>query len=333
MKDKALLDILANFSSKRVLILGDVMLDEYIWGEVRRISPEAPVPVVEIRQRTYAPGGAGNAAATTAGLGGRAILAGIVGEDAQAAMLREALSRCGVEGGGLVTAPDRPTTTKTRIIAYNQQVVRADYEECGPLAPQMEETLLGWVEKHLGQADALLLSDYAKGVITPRIAEEVIRLAREADRPIIVDPKGRDYRKYRGATVVTPDTKEAQLALNHLLNPPDDLLEMGRQLLTLLQGSAILITKGPEGMTLFDFDHEAVHIPTMARHVYDVTGAGDTVAATLSLALAAGSTLEQGARLANTAAGIVVSKVGTATVTLDELKAGLLFDSMQKGER
>lgn len=324
MKDKALLDILANFPGKRVLILGDVMLDEYIWGEVHRISPEAPVPVVEIQRRTYAPGGAGNAAASTAALGGQAILAAIVGQDTQATVLREALSGYGVEGDGLITVPDRPTTTKTRIIAHNQQVVRADYEECKPLVPQMEDVLLAWVEKHLGEADALLLSDYVKGVITPRIAEGVIGLAREADKPIVVDPKGRDYRKYRGATVVTPSTKEARLALNHLLNPPDDLLEMGQQLLTLLEGSAILMTRGPEGMTLFDFGHQAVHIPAMARHVYDVTGAGDTVAATLSLALAAGATLERGARLANTAAGIVVSKVGTATVTLDELKAEAL---------
>lgn len=319
MKDSALLDILANLPGKCILIVGDVMLDEYIWGEVRRISPEAPVPVVELRRRTYAPGGAANAAANVASLDGQVILAGIIGEDIQARMLREALSHCGVEGDGLLTDPDRPTTTKTRIIAHNQQVVRLDSEEHRPLSPQMEEALLGWAEKHLEEADALLLSDYAKGVITPQLAEEVIRMAQGASKPIVVDPKGRDYRKYRGATVVTPNTQEARLALNHLLNPPDDLLDLGRQLLMLLEGSAVLVTRGPEGMTLFEPDHQAVHIPAAGRHVYDVTGAGDTVVATLALALATGAGLEQAARLANAAAGIVVGEVGTATVSLKEL--------------
>ena len=301
------------------------MLDEYIWGEVRRISPEAPVPVVELQERTHAPGGAANTAANVASLGGQAILVGIVGEDAQAAVLREALSRCGVEGGGLITTPDRPTTAKTRIIAHNQQVVRMDSEERRPLSSQMEESLLRWVEKHLGEAEALLLSDYVKGVITPRIAERLILLAKEAGKPIVVDPKGRDYHKYRGATVVTPNIQEARLALNHLLNPPDDLLDLGQQLLMPLEGSPVLITRGSEGMSLFSSDHEVVHIPAVARYVYDITGAGDTVVAALDLALAAGATLEDAARLANIAASIVISKVGTATVTLGELKAELSF--------
>jgi len=323
MKDKSLLNILTNFPGKCVLIVGDVMLDEYIWGEVRRISPEAPVPVVEARRRTHVPGGAANSAANVASLGGRVILAGVVGKDTQADLLREALSRCNIEGNGLLTDPDRPTTTKTRIIAHNQQVVRVDCEVRAPLSPEMEEALLGWVERHLGEADTLVLSDYGKGVVTLRLAEGVIRLAKDAGKPVVVDPKERDYRKYRGATVVTPNIQEARLALNHLLNPPEELLDLGRQLLMLLEGSSVLITRGPEGMTLFQPNHQVVHIPAVARHVYDVTGAGDTVVATLALALAAGAGLEQAARLANAAAGNVVGKVGTATVELRELMADI----------
>ena len=323
MKDDALLDVLTRFPGKCVLIVGDVMLDEYIWGEVRRVSPEAPVPVVELQRQTYVPGGAANAAANVASLGGRALLGGVVGDDTQAGLLREASSRRGVEGDGLLNDPDRPTTTKTRVIAHNQQVLRVDREERSPLSPQMEEALLGWAEKHLEQANALLLSDYAKGVVTPRLAQQVIRMAQSAGKPIIVDPKGRDYRKYRGATVVTPNTQEARLALNHLLNPPEDLFELGWQLLKLLEGSAVLITRGPEGMSLFEPNHQPVHIPAVARHIYDVTGAGDTVVAALTMALAAGATLEQAAWLANAAAGIKVGKVGTATVSLEELHVTL----------
>lgn len=323
MKDKSLPNILSKFPGKCVLIVGDVMLDEYIWGEVRRISPEAPVPVVELRRRTYAPGGAANVAANVASLGGRAILAGVVGKDIQADLLREALSHYSIEGDGLLTDPDRPTTTKTRVIAHNQQVVRVDCEVRVSLSPEMEEALRGWVRPRLREANALVLSDYGKGVVTPRLAEEVIRLAKDAGKPVVVDPKGRDYRKYRGATVVTPNIQEARLALNHLLNPPEDLIELGQQLLALLEGSAVLITRGPEGMTLFQPNHQPVHIPAVARYVYDVTGAGDTVVATLALALAAGARLEQAARLANAAAGIKVSKVGTATVELRELMADI----------
>jgi rfaE bifunctional protein kinase chain/domain len=323
VKGSVLLDILAKLPGKSILIVGDVMLDEYIWGEVRRVSPEAPVPVVELQRRTYALGGAANVAANVTSLEGRAILAGIVGDDAQSRILREELFRCGIEGDGLLIDCARPTTTKSRIIAHNQQVVRLDSEQCNSLSPQMEEALLDWIEKHLEEADILVLSDYAKGVITSRLAEEVICIARGASKPIVVDPKGRAYCKYRGATVVTPNTQEAHLALNHLLNLPDDLTAMGQQLLMLLGGSAVLITRGPEGMTLFDPGRQAVHIPAAGRHVYDVTGAGDTVVATLALALAAGATLEQGARLANAAAGIVVGKVGTATVESRELMASV----------
>ena len=319
MKDDTLLDILAKFPGKCVLIVGDVMLDEYIWGEVRRISPEAPVPVVEIHRRTYAPGGAANTATNVISLGGRALLVGVVGRDQQAGKLREALVRCGVDAGGLVVDDERPTTTKTRIVAHSQQVVRVDSEQQATLRVELENMLLQWTESRLPEAHACVLSDYDKGVVSPRLAERCIWLAREAGRPVIVDPKGTNYGKYRGATVVTPNVHEAERALNHEINGHSDLLEVGQRLLDILEGSALLITRGPQGMSLFLDGTEPMHIPAVARNVFDVTGAGDTVVSTLALALAAGATLQQAARLANLAASIVVGKVGTATVTRDEL--------------
>ena len=318
-----LADLVATLPGRCVLIVGDVMLDEYIWGEVRRISPEAPVPVVEVHRRTFAPGGAANVAANVAGLGGRALLGGVVGQDRQAAQLREALAERGVDPAGLIVDRDRPTTTKTRIVAHSQQVVRVDSEQRTSLRAELENALLGWVEEALDIAGACVLSDYAKGVVSPRLAERFIRLAREAGKPVIVDPKGTDYAKYRGATVVTPNVREAEQALNREINGRADLLEVGQHLLGVLDGSALLITRGGQGMSLFVNGADVVHIPAVARNVFDVTGAGDTVIGTLALALAAGIGLEQAARLANLAAGIVVGKVGTATVTVEELMAEL----------
>jgi D-beta-D-heptose 7-phosphate kinase/D-beta-D-heptose 1-phosphate adenosyltransferase len=315
---------LAALPGKRVLIVGDVMLDEYVWGEVRRISPEAPVPVVEISRRTYVPGGAANVASNVVSLDGRAILGGVVGGDPQAELLQAALEERGVGAEGLVVDDERPTTTKTRIVAHSQQVVRVDSEQRTPLRIELEETLLRWVEKRLVEADAFVLSDYGKGVVSTRLAERFIRLAWEAGKPVIVDPKGTNYAKYSGATVVTPNVHEAERAINHDIKDDADLLRVGQELLKILNGSAMLITRGAEGMSLLLNGADAVHIPAVARNVFDVTGAGDTVVSTLAVALAAGATLQQAARLANMAAGIVVGKVGTATVTLDELLKGIL---------
>ena len=318
-----LADLVAALAGRCVLIVGDVMLDEYIWGEVQRISPEAPVPVVVVRRRTCAPGGAANVAANVASLGGRALLGGVVGQDPQAAQLREALAERGVDPAGLIVDGDRPTTTKTRVVAHSQQVVRVDSERRTSLRAELEDALLSWVEEALDIADACVLSDYAKGVVSPQLAAGFIRLARGAGKPVIVDPKGTNYARYRGATVVTPNVREAEQALNREINGRADLLEVGRHLLGVLQGGALLITRGSQGMSLFVNGADVTHIPAVARNVFDVTGAGDTVIGTLALALAAGIGLEQAARLANLAAGIVVGKVGTATVTVEELMAEL----------
>jgi D-beta-D-heptose 7-phosphate kinase/D-beta-D-heptose 1-phosphate adenosyltransferase len=333
MKSATCRGLAAAFRGRRVLVLGDVMLDEYIWGEVRRISPEAPVPVVEMSRRTYVPGGASNTAANVAALGGVPHLLGVVGGDAAADRLRDALARSGIDTTGLCVDAGRATTTKTRIVAHSQQVVRLDCEERAPLSPRLEDGLLRGAEARLPATDACLISDYGKGVVSERVAQQFIRLARLAGKPVVVDPKGADYRKYRGATLVKPNVHEAEALAKQHITDEESLQEVGRCLLENLGGSALLITRGPQGMSLFRQDERPVHVPTLARNVFDVTGAGDTVASTLALGLAAGGGLEESMHLANQAASIVVGKVGTATVTLDELVSETRRARARRGTR
>ena len=323
MKSETLEDIVASFDSKRILIVGDVMLDEYIWGGVSRISPEAPVPVVEIKNRTFAPGGAANVAANVASFLGRAFLGGVIGKDTQGTQLRETLVQMGIDTSGLFADVKRPTTTKTRVIAHHQQVVRIDLEHKTSLLPQLEDKLLQWIEKHSRNVAACIVSDYAKGVVSRRLSENLIRLFQAAKKPIVVDPKGTDYVKYKHATVVTPNVQEAVGVVGGEIDSPSGLLKVGRKLLNILEGSAVLITRGAEGMSLFQKGKVVLHVRAVPRHVFDVTGAGDTVVSVLGIALAAGVKLEWAAELANLAANIVVGKVGTATVTMRELLNGI----------
>jgi D-beta-D-heptose 7-phosphate kinase/D-beta-D-heptose 1-phosphate adenosyltransferase len=324
VKAGSLPNLLAAISGKRILVVGDVILDEYLWGDVRRISPEAPVPIVEIRSRSFVPGGAANAAANVVSLAGKALLGGVVGADHPADKLLEVLQRQGVDARGLLADSERTTTTKTRLIAHSQQVVRMDSEQRVPLSRPVEDALLQWVDSHLSGVDAFIISDYGKGVVTSRVAEHVIRTARQSDKPVIVDPKGANYVKYRGATIIKPNIHEVQQVLKEEIEDDKSLLEASRRLVQLLEGSAVLITRGPEGMSLFREGLAPMHIATVARRVFDVTGAGDTVVSTLALVLAGGAALEQAVHLANMAAGIVVGKRGTATVTLEELRQGAL---------
>jgi rfaE bifunctional protein kinase chain/domain len=311
-----------------VLTVGDVMLDEYVWGEVQRISPEAPVPVVEVQRRTHVPGGAANAAAGVVALGGRALLGGVVGADPPAERLREALGEAGVATDGLVVDPARPTTTKTRVIAHSQQVVRTDAEDRSPLEPALEGELLDWAASRLPQVDSVVLSDYAKGVVSATLARRLIELCRDAGKPVVVDPKGTDFAKYSGATVITPNASDAGRAANVHVHEYDDLLEVARRLTGVCDGAGLLVTRGAAGMTLFGPEGPA-DISAEAHEVYDVTGAGDTVVAVLAVTLGQGMTLEQAVRIANAAAGIAVEKVGTATVTFEELEQRLA----QRGPR
>jgi D-glycero-beta-D-manno-heptose-7-phosphate kinase len=318
--DPTLAALLDRLADRQLLILGDVMLDETLAGEVRRVSPEAPVPVVELRQHTALPGGAANAAANAIALGARVALGGVVGQDDAAGRLAAMLMDLGVDTAGFVTERERPTTQKTRVVAGQQQIVRLDREERREIAPGTEAALVDWIMRRVPRADACVISDYGKGVVTPRVAAALVEAARTAGTPVVVDPKGRDYARYRGATVVTPNLREAEDVAGIEVVDDESLGRAAGCLRELLPGSAILITRGRDGMTLFEPGAPPLHVRSQAAAVFDVTGAGDTVIATLALALAAGASLPDATTLANQAAGIAVGKPGTATITIGELR-------------
>ncbi len=318
-------EIVRQFRDRNIVVLGDVMLDEFIWGDVSRISPEAPVPVVEIKRESTHLGGAANVLANLVALGARACVIGVVGNDAAADKLRASLpSDGGAQTGDLLIADNsRPTTIKTRIIAHNQMVVRADRERRAPVDGETEEQIITAVRAELENAGALVISDYDKGVVTPRILAEILPAA-YARMPVLVDPKLRNFDSYRPATLVTPNHHEA-LRLTNLEEDSDDTLtEAARKIRGRLDCDAVLVTRGDRGMMLLEEDLDPVFVATSAREVYDVTGAGDTVIATLAAALAAGASMTEAAMLANQAAGIVVGKLGTATATAEEV-----LDSIQ----
>jgi rfaE bifunctional protein kinase chain/domain len=309
----------------KIVVLGDVMLDEFIWGDVSRISPEAPVPVVEIRRESTHLGGAANVLSNLLALGAQACVIGVVGKDAAAEKIRATLrDDGGVQTDDLLIADDsRPTTIKTRIIAHNQMVVRTDRERRTPVNGDTEERIIVAVKAAIENASALVVSDYDKGVVTPRILAEVLPAA-YGRMPVLVDPKTRNFDSYRPATLVTPNHHEA-LRLTNLEEDSDaSLTEAARMIRRRLGCDAVLITRGDRGMMLFEAEQEPVFVETSAREVYDVTGAGDTVIATLAAGLAAGASMTEAAMLANHAAGIVVGKLGTATATAKEV-----LDSIQ----
>jgi D-glycero-beta-D-manno-heptose-7-phosphate kinase len=318
---------------RRVIVLGDVMLDEFVWGRVARISPEAPVPVVEVTDESFHLGGAGNVAASIRALGGKAALAGVVGADAAGERVRRALIAAGVEAQLVLVSPDRPTTVKTRIIAHSQQVVRADREDASDISGEAVDALVAGLRGEIGSADALVLSDYQKGVVTPALLRRVLPIARRRRRPVLVDPKLRHFRSYRGVTVVTPNQLEAEQATGLRLREPEDLEAAGRRILSLLGCRAALVTRGEQGMSLFERGRPSLHVPAAAREVFDVTGAGDSVIATLALALAAGASLPEAASVANAAAGVVVGKVGTAQASPDEVLAAVRRAAEKRSRR
>jgi D-beta-D-heptose 7-phosphate kinase/D-beta-D-heptose 1-phosphate adenosyltransferase len=325
------MDTVAGFTKKRVLVVGDVMLDEFVWGDTYRISPEAPVPVVKVGRRTFVPGGAGNVAANVVSLGGEAILGSVIGSDLPGEVLRGALEERGVDIRGLIADAGRPTTSKTRILARGQQVVRVDTEERMPLSDALESDFRDWAASAVADVGAVVVSDYSKGLLSEAITQWIVAAATSAGVPVVVDPKGREYGRYRGATVVTPNTLETAEAAGFELDDEADLLRAAGRLQELLGGGALLVTRGSTGMSLFEAGREPVHIPAAAREVYDVTGAGDTVTSTLALALAAGQPLDAAARLANYAAGLVVGKVGTATITQNELREAIADATSDSG--
>jgi D-beta-D-heptose 7-phosphate kinase/D-beta-D-heptose 1-phosphate adenosyltransferase len=311
--------LVRSFAGRRILVVGDIMLDHFLWGDVDRISPEAPVPVVRVQRESFHPGGCGNVAANLAALGGNPVLVAPVGDDRAGEHLREQLRLLGIDASHLLPLPSRVTTKKTRIVAHHQQVVRFDREQEKDLSAEGEEQLLGRALALLGEVDVLVISDYDKGAITPRVLEILLPAARKANVVAAVDPKLRHFALYRPATLITPNLKEASHGVGFALRSDDDVLRAGEEIRKLLDADGVLLTRGEQGMSLFEGEGNVTHIPAPAQEVFDVTGAGDTVIATASLVLAAGGSLLEAAMLANRAAGIAIGKLGTATVTPQEL--------------
>ncbi|MBW1916430.1 MAG: D-glycero-beta-D-manno-heptose-7-phosphate kinase [Deltaproteobacteria bacterium] len=314
---------LRDLSSLKVLVAGDFMLDEYLWGEVERISPEAPVMVVNVEHETRVLGGAGNVVNNLIGLGAQVEVLGLVGQDQPGAQLREELQRLEIDPRGLITDPGRQTTRKTRVVGGNQQIVRLDREHRHRAGEEFEQAGLRHLQDCLPSVDAIIVSDYGKGLLTPRLLSGLIDQGRKHDLPVVVDPKGNDFSRYRRATMITPNRKEAEAAVGFSLSHPDELIRAGNILCRDLQTEAILITQGPAGMTLFRPLAPALHIPAQTREVYDVSGAGDTVVAVVTLGLARWRDAALAATLANIAAGVVVGKVGTAPIYRPELEEEL----------
>ena len=314
-------EILRSIRERKVLVLGDVMLDEFVWGDVTRISPEGPVPVVDVRRESVHPGGAANVLANLIALGAHGRVVGVVGNDYAGQRLREELRRLNSSGDvGLVIDESRRSTTKTRIVAHSQLVVRADRESRSAVSSQVEGRIIEHLREGLAEADAFVVSDYDKGVVTAAILRAILPFAYERV-PVLIDPKLRNFNSYRPATLVTPNHHEALRMSDTEDHSDDGSHEAARIIQQKLGCDAVLITRGDRGMMLLEAGAQPVYVETAAREVYDVTGAGDTVIATLAAALACGATMLEAASLANHAAGIVVGKVGTATATADELLA------------
>ena len=329
-----MLDFAARLPGKRILVLGDVMLDTFVYGQCTRISPEAPIPVMRIERQDVMLGGAGNVARNIAALGGTAVLVGLVGEDGAAAMLRAKIAEEPGIVADLVSDPapaGRPTTQKIRYIAAQQQMLRADIEEARPADPA---PLAAAFARHIDGCDAVILSDYAKGVLTPGLLAQVIALARAAGKPVVADPKSSDVARYDGVTLMTPNAGEACAATGIACDGEDGQVALAaeRMLAHMPNSPALLITRGARGMTLARRGGDIRHLHALARKVFDVSGAGDTVVATLALGLAGGLPVAEATELANVAAGMAVSKPGTAVVTADELAHELRQERVQAKE-
>jgi rfaE bifunctional protein kinase chain/domain len=326
--------IISKFKKAKILVVGDLIWDEYIWGTVERISPEAPVPVVLQNRMSFMPGGAANVANNLRSLGARVTISGQIGNDAEGKMLLADLKKKGVNNSGIMVNKNFPTIVKTRIVAQHQQVVRVDREKVGPIGDGGEK-ISRFVLKNLEQFDALIIADYGKGAVNPDLLHKVFPAAKRMNKIISIDPKEDHFDYYRGATAITPNRKEAENAIRHLkikdtansfkvnfarLNTDKEIDAAGKELLRYLDLQAVLITLGERGMRLFEKGRaRPFHIDTVAQEVFDVSGAGDTVIATFTLGLACGASKLEAAHLANSAAGIVVGKVGAATASPQEL--------------
>jgi len=319
-----MLQALARFAGARVLVIGDIILDHFLWGSVSRISPEAPVPVVNVTRENMMLGGAANVLHNLYALGAEASLCGVIGNDPMGDQLLGLLAEVSSSSAGVVKVDDRPTIKKTRVIAHNQQVVRVDREVNQPVPAEAVERILAHIDAHIDEFDAVIISDYAKGLITESFMKSLRDcLAKHRPVPLIVDPKPGRSACYHGVTLITPNNHEAEQMSGVAIRDEASLLRAAESLLEELSCESMLITRGESGMALLERGKPLLTIPTVAKEVFDVTGAGDTVIATLSVGLAVGLPFGTAATIANVAAGIVVGKVGTATVTVAEIQGAI----------
>ncbi len=316
--------ILEQCRNRRILVLGDVMLDRYLWGQVSRISPEAPVPIISISDEDIRFGGAANVANNIIGLGGAPVLLGTVGDDQWGETFRRMLEERNLPSHGLICDPSRPTTLKTRIIGNNQHIARVDYEEAHPIDPAVQKQIMAFLQEQIDQVDGIILQDYNKGVLTPELVSSVIALARQHEKIVTVDPKFDNFFSFKGVTLFKPNKKETAEALAMRLVSEEDIRRAGALLLKRLEAQAVLITLGAQGMALFERDGQASFVKTYTRQVADVSGAGDTVIAVVTLMLAAGAEMREAVALANFAAGVVCEEVGAVPIEQEQLRSAVL---------
>lgn len=316
---KKLKKIVKNFNGKRILIIGDLMLDEYLLGETTRLSPEAPVPIVEVAKVNYVPGGAANAANNVSSLGDQTILAGVVGKDENEQRLVKLLKKRGINTEGILKDSRRPTTLKSRIVSQGQQIVRVDRENCESIQERLENKLFDFVKKKINKIDIILISDYAKGVITPTLSQLIINFVQNSGKRVLVDPKGEDFSKYRNCFMILPNLKELEMALKIKLKHLESLPQAAKMLLSHVNSEAVLVTLGVEGMVLLEKSGKYISIPSADVKVVDISGAGDTAIAVFALSLAAGANFQEAMLLSTYACSVVIGKIGTATLSRGEL--------------
>ncbi len=312
---------ISRFNDVKILVIGDLILDEFVWGDTSRISPEAPVPVVLVERESLMPGGAANVASNIRALGAKAYLVGAVGRDEDGRRLEKILKEKGVDLEGVISDSERPTTLKTRVIARHQQVVRIDREKISPLSGPVNKEIIDYIREKIEEVDGIIIEDYGKGVITPGLLKEIVPLAKRRDKIITVDPKEEHISYYKGVTAITPNRKEAEAMGGIKAKDDESLNRLGRALLGRLKLKAAVITLGEQGMRVFERGGKMTQIPTVAQEVFDVSGAGDTVIAAFTVSLGAGAKMIEAAHISNFAGGIVVGKVGVATTSQAELKA------------
>ncbi len=320
---KRALDIIDRFEHSKVLVIGDIMVDQFIWGKVSRISPEAPVPVVNVTSENLLLGGCANVLNNVFSIGGKAYVSGIVGSDGMGNWLIETLQKMGIDTGGVIVEDGRPTIVKTRVVAHNQQVVRFDREDKRAVTPDSMQRIISYVDSMDNDLGAVIISDYSKGVFSEQLASKIREITKKRGIMLCIDPKQSDFSVYRGCDLITPNQQETERALGMEIESSSNLEKGGAALMNTFDFGALLVTRGEDGMTLFEKNGSMTNIPTVAREVFDVTGAGDTVIGVFALCVAAGATLREAAYLANHAAGIAVGKVGTAPVYREELQKAL----------